>query len=379
MHIVQVVAARIPGADGIGTHALQLGARLEKRGHRVTVMTRSSSWRLEKFEYEGLQIVGVPFLPLYPFHVAVHSVPMKWALSKLEPKPDVVHFHTPLVPAVSGDWPVLTTVHTPMWVDTAWTEGSGPSIWAMKIMGKTTSFWAEKILMKKSTALLAVSESIAEEVRLHYKPKQDIQALWNDVDNDFFSPEPSMVEPRRVLYIGRLAYRKGLFELVESAKQVVQADPNVSYKIVGKGPLEEPLKKRVAELGIGNNVEFCGEAVGRDAVKEHYQKAEITLVPSYYEGCPYTLLEAMSTSNAIVSTTADFTRGILEDGFNSLLVPPKSTVELADATLRLLNDKALCLSLGKAARETVMTKMNPVTNTDKIEAIYSNLVKEFSN
>jgi glycosyltransferase involved in cell wall biosynthesis len=90
-----------------------------------------------------------------------------------------------------------------------------------------------------------------------------------------------------------------------------------------------------------------------------------------------TLLEAMACGKPIVSTYANFTKGLLENKKNALLVTPKSSVELAEATITLLSSEELCKSLGEAARKTILEKMDRESNTNKVEEVYKYAIEKF--
>jgi glycosyltransferase involved in cell wall biosynthesis len=89
------------------------------------------------------------------------------------------------------------------------------------------------------------------------------------------------------------------------------------------------------------------------------------------------LLESMACGKPVVSTNASFSKGILKDGFNAILVKPKSAEELAEATLKILSSPALCTSLGGAARKTAIEKFNADANTNQIEEVYKIAIKRF--
>ena len=125
MHIVMIFSTQLQAVDGIAHHVRGLAERLRCRGHQVTLVTRGGRQRLRRSRHQGFTLVEVPFVPLYPCHVYLHGAFMCRPLVNLWPPPDIVHLHTPLVPPVPRLWPIVTTFHTPMLVDTAYVENIG--------------------------------------------------------------------------------------------------------------------------------------------------------------------------------------------------------------------------------------------------------------
>ena len=369
MHILSVFSTDILG--GIASHIVGLAKRLTERGHKVTLMTRGY-WRGKReFNYEGFRVIKVLFYPLYPFHVYFHGYFVRKAIESLSPQPDLIHLHSPLVPPIPKKWPIVTTFHSPMLLGTANVESFGLQTFLIKLMGRTTSYQIERKLLKISDAIITVSQGVADELRTYYGfTGNHLYPISNVIDTAFYKPASQLPKERKLLYIGRLCYGKGLFELAKSAKLVIKEYPDVKYTLIGAGPLEKKLRETVNKLGLDSNFELCGEVRNKLEIVKHYQQAYAVLIPSYYEGCPMVLLEAMACGKPIIAATAGFERGILDDGINAILVKPKSVEELSRATLQILCSKELCEKLGKAARNTAVEKMNPEINTNQVEEVY---------
>lgn len=367
----------IPPCEGVASHVVDLAKRLKKRGHRIVLMTRSNRWGKVEFEYEGFRVIKVPFYPLYPFHVYCHGCFVLRGIKSLSPQPDLVHLHSPLTPPLPKKWPLVTTFHTSVLVDSTYVENLGLRTLLMKLMGKTTSYWIEKKLLDISDSVITVSQGVGDELRSFYGYRRPLYLLPNVVDTDFYKPSTFNQKKKKLLYIGRLGYRKGLFEIVESAKSVIKDFPDVKYIIVGSGPLRDNVKRAINNNGLGQNFEFCGEIRDNNRILQYYQDAYAVLIPSYYEGLPMVLLEAMACGKPIITTNANFSKGIIENGINALLIEPKSAQGLEKATMKLLSSEELCRSLGRAARKTAVETMDLEANTDKVEEVYELALREW--
>ena len=381
MHIVMIFSTKLPVVDGIAHHVLGLADRLRCRGHQVTLMTRGGRQRLRQSLHRGFTVIEVPFIPLYPFHVYLHGAFIRKPLVDLRPPPDIIHLHSPLVPPPPRLWPIVTTFHTPMVVDTAYVENIGLKTLAIKLMGRTTSYWIEKRLLAISQAVITVSHGVAKELTSYYGyPAVKLYPIVNTIDSRFYHPaiypRPDSTAPR-LLYVGRLAYRKGLLSIVDSAPAVVARYPQAEYFVVGDGPLATRLKKRVADYRLNSHFQFVGNIADPSQIRRHYHQADVVLVPSIYEGLPMTLLEAMSCGKAIIATTADYSHGILSDRVNALLVPPGSVGELAEATAILLGDPDLARRIGTAARRTIVDQFAQDDNTAEVERVYARAIANF--
>jgi glycosyltransferase involved in cell wall biosynthesis len=378
MNIVMLFSTDIPVCEGIGTHVLGLAKRLRARGHHITLMTRGDYRGTSESEYEGFRVIKVAFYPLYPFHVYLHRFAVQKAIGDLGFQPDIIHLHSPLVPCLKKKWPMVTTFHTPMLVDTAYVEDRGLRTILIKLMGKTTSYWIEKKLINMSDALIAVSSNVADELVNHYSIlKDNISVISNIVDVEYFKPDGKASEKKMLLFVGRLAYRKGLFELVRSAGPILRKYPDFKYVLVGDGPLRKDLEKLVERMGLNSNFEFYGEVRDPSKIVSLYQNAWAVMIPSYYESGPITLLEAMACGKAVITTPTGLAQALVEDGVNGLIVSPKSVEELAEATIKILSDKDLCKRLGDMARQTVVEKMNPDKNTEEVINVYNFAINRF--
>jgi glycosyltransferase involved in cell wall biosynthesis len=370
MNILMLFSSSIPVHDGIGSHVLELSKRLRDRGHSITLMPRGDHRNTREFEFEGFQVIKIPYVRLYPFNALLHRSRILKALKNIDPLPDLIHLHSPLVPSLFGIWPTVVTFHCTMLTATTNLENVGLKPFLMSLMGKTIGYWAEKNLLDKSNAVIAVSHSVGNELKQYYAmndPK--LFTILNSIDTAFFNPGAGGRNEKSLLFVGRLVYGKGLFDLVQSATRVVQNFPEIKYTVIGDGPLAEPLKELTDKLGIKNNITFEGVVHDRNRILQYFQKAYAVLIPSYYEGLSMTMLEAMASGKAIITTNANFTKGILNNEANSLLVNPKSPEKLAEATVKLLSSEELCKKLGENARKTV-EDMDSEKQTDKVLEVY---------
>jgi len=146
-----------------------------------------------------------------------------------------------------------------------------------------------------------------------------------------------------VLAVGRLAAQKGFGTLIEAAARWRDISPEPVLVIVGEGPLEEQLKAQAAALGL--TVEFAGL---RTDVPRLLAAAAVFVLPSWWEGQPLVLQEALRAGVPIVATGAGGTPALVgEDA--AVLIPPGDPERLADGVRAVLTDPALAARLRVAA------------------------------
>lgn len=171
------------------------------------------------------------------------------------------------------------------------------------------------------------------------------------------SAPPALDRDPRILYIGRLVPEKGQAVLLEAVAQLASRGHQVEVTLAGDGSLRPALERRAELLGIAPRVSFLG-AVGQDRLRELYEGASIFCLPSFAEGVPVVLMEAMAMGLPVVSTRITGIPELIEDGVSGLLVAPGRADELADRLEWLLSSPSLCRELGDQGREAVLREFD---------------------
>ena len=118
--------------------------------------------------------------------------------------------------------------------------------------------------------------------------------------------------------------------------------------IAGEGPERDELEERARRIDLRGRVTFAG--FQRDVAKL-FQASDLVAIPSFYEGQPFVLLEAMAAGKAVVASNVYGMREAVVDGETGMLVPPGSAVELARALAVLIDDPGLSREMGRRARQ----------------------------
>lgn len=175
-------------------------------------------------------------------------------------------------------------------------------------------------------------------------------------------------EPCRILFLGNLIERKGVSDLIAALAEVNRHAGAWEAVLAGGGD-ENRYRRKAAELGIGEKLQFPGW-VDRDAVFELLDWADMLVLPSYDEGLPLVILEALGFALPVVCTPVGAIPELLHDGEAVLLVPPGNRSALAAAIARLIGQPALRLELGRNGRELYEQRFSLQSFQDNLFAIY---------
>jgi len=170
------------------------------------------------------------------------------------------------------------------------------------------------------------------------------------IDLELFSTPPAPVEPRQdVLFVGRMVNNKGLDRLVDALALLRERGREVSATLIGRGPLREATERRVAEKGLGGQVEFVDWVATATDLADSYRASRVLVCASTCEGGPRVTVEAMACGTPAVSTPVGVMGELLQDRAAGLLCG-FDTESLADAIGHVLEDESRRAEMGAAAR-----------------------------
>ncbi|MGF1644423.1 MAG: glycosyltransferase family 4 protein [Thiotrichales bacterium] len=181
-----------------------------------------------------------------------------------------------------------------------------------------------------------------------------------------FEPNPEVFE---IICVGRLTPAKGQHILVEALRELIAEGRKVRLRLVGDGVDRASLEQQVKSLALRDHVIFEG-AVNQDRIRELYAKADAFSIPSFAEGIPVVLMEAMSMEIPCVTTRITGIPELIRDGIDGLLVAPSDSVELAQAIARLIDDTALRERLAKAGRQRILERYDLANNVDRLATVF---------
>lgn len=144
--------------------------------------------------------------------------------------------------------------------------------------------------------------------------------------------------PYRLLTVGRLTGEKGVGDLLQAVRPLLDAGLDVQLDVVGSGGAQAQLEALAGDLEISDCVVFVGAVPNGPRLFAYYRRADIFVMPSWREGFPRVLFEAAGHSLPIVTTDVGAIPDRMENGIECLMVPAKAPAETAEAIRRLIAD-----------------------------------------
>lgn len=173
-----------------------------------------------------------------------------------------------------------------------------------------------------------------------------------------------------ILFVGRMAGVKGVPLLLNAVKELSKTNDAIVLQLVGDGPERKALEAKSTEMGIEKIVSFLGYQT-QDEVADLMKKADIFALPSFSEGLPVVLMEALASSTPVITTKIAGVAELVEDQVNGLLIDAGDQDGLNYALQTLLNDKAGRQKMGAKGRGVVGAKFNAATEGKRIAGYFS--------
>ena len=178
-----------------------------------------------------------------------------------------------------------------------------------------------------------------------------------------------------LVFVGRLAGVKGVPVLLDALSQIKADMPDLRVTLIGDGPERADLEIRAQDLGLGAVVTFAGYK-SQDEVAETLASADALVLPSFAEGVPVTLMEAMASGLPVLATRVGGISELVEDGISGYLVPPGNVEALAARLRDLLGDPELRTRMGAAGRAKVTADFNQQIEAGRLAQLIVPSAKE---
>ncbi len=192
------------------------------------------------------------------------------------------------------------------------------------------------------------------------------------IDPEVFSPpaERDGAGGLNVLSVGRLVPFKGQGLLIEAVAALVGRGIDARATVVGWGENRPSLESLAAELGVSDRVIFTG-AIGQDGIRGYLESADAFCLPSFAEGVPVSLMEAMAMELPVVSSRIMGIPELIEDGVSGRLIAPGNVEDLIAALEHLAAHPRERRRLGRAGREKVIEQYEIHRSTEQLQTLFS--------
>ena len=345
MRILQLISSE--GVYGAETMLLGLAKSLTSLGHEAVLGVFRNAHRPHTEIADAARLRGL----------AVEIIPcngrVDWAAVRAVQRCikahsiDVVHTHGykgnlyGLAAARQFHAPVIATCHN-------WTDETA----SLRVYR-----YVDYLVLRRFRRIVAVSDAVAALLRTAGIPSSRITTIDNGIDlSPFKTARPKLREEMKekpgmlVGLVGRLTPPKGGEYFLQAAREVLAKIPAALFVLVGEGPERQTLEGLARQLGISRQVVFAGH---RNDMPEVYASLDVLVLPSFNEGLPMTIMEAMASGKPVIATPVGAVPKLITAEQTGLFVNPGDSLGLSAAILRILSDSSFREKLGRNGRAWV--------------------------
>lgn len=292
-------------------------------------------------------IFQIPFLLISEFFTA------RRLIKKI--KPDIIHAHWVIPQGFIAF--LLKKIYKIPYITTA----HAGDVFTIK------SAFLKKIarLVINNAAVCTANSNYTKKTLFELSKNDQIKVIPMGVDLSSFHPNKKddsiknkMVADPLLLFVGRLAPKKGIKYLIKAFPPILKRFPKSKLIIIGEGPEKNKLIELTKNLELNNHILFLG-AISNKILPRYYATADVFICPSIIlksgdtEGLGVVLLEAVASGTAVIGTDVGGIPDIIKNNETGLLVEQKNSVQLAESIIKLLEDKELREKLIKNAQQHV--------------------------
>jgi N-acetyl-alpha-D-glucosaminyl L-malate synthase BshA len=226
---------------------------------------------------------------------------------------------------------------------------------------------------------IAVSKNLALKMISFGVDEDNILILRNAIDTDRFKPINNQKIRKiyninnndiLILFVGYLDTFKGIFELINAFDKIQQDNKNVKLMIVGTGPKKHELKDKITKMNLKNSIIFTGK-LRPDEMHDYYQAADIFTLPSYTEGLPLVVLEAMACGLPVVVSNVGGIPEVINEGENGFLISPKNEEILTKKLIILVKNTQLRNQFAKKSVKIIENEFDINKKINRLINLYN--------
>lgn len=234
-----------------------------------------------------------------------------------------------------------------------------------------TQRWIKKV-MESADVNLVLSQYHKVQMEKRF-PHAVFRVLYNTVK--VCEKNPYHSEVKGILFVGRLGKRKGVYDLLQAVKECDRIlAPAVKLYLCGDGEIRG-VKDAVKKLRLQHRIAHIGWCSTKE-LEQIYAKTMLFVLPSYHEGLPMALLEAMSHGIPCIGSKVDAIPETIEDGRSGLLVQAGDIAGIREAILRLVQDEQLRIQMGQRSYEVIREKFDIRKGMAEVKELYETLTRE---
>ena len=190
-------------------------------------------------------------------------------------------------------------------------------------------------MSKNAKGILSVSQALANKMITLGINANKIEVIYNGVDHHKFNVQTQRpYKNHYLLFVGNLKHDKGVMELLTGFAQISQQHPDLHLVYAGNGVMMASLQSQTAQLKITDRVKFLGN-INHGDVPQWLSHCQALVLPSYHEGVPNVLLEAMACGKPVIATNVGGIPEIIDESICGHLIPPENSHAVASAITAL--------------------------------------------
>lgn len=227
--------------------------------------------------------------------------------------------------------------------------------------------WRLDMKIARARFVVAISHFCRSQLMLLSDPAHwhKLAIVHCGVDPNRYDTGPRKKAGKRILFVGRLAQVKGVPLLLEALASLQKRHPDAYLTLVGDGPDRPALEALSERLGVTDMVKFAGYA-DEAGVAEHLANSDLFVLPSFAEGLPVVLMEAMAARLPVIASQVAGVPELIEDGKSGFLVPAGDMETLIARLDALLTDTAQGLAMGEVGRAKVVADFDAAREAAKL-------------
>ena len=347
-----------PDIGGPSTYVPQIGEKLARRGHEVTVVTLSDHLDHDDTFY-SFRVIRLPRRAFKPWRMERTVV----TVLQLGRRADVLFVNGLALESVLANFVLRKPLVMKVVGDLAWERATGWGWTAddfetfqrrryglrIELLKALRSWWT-----RRADRVIVPSRYLARWVADWGVPAEKIVVIYNAVD-PVDGVEPMSVPlqtPVKAVTVGRLVPWKRIDRLIEALNEISE----LGLVIVGDGPERPQLKRIAQELGVSGRVYFAGQRSKKETLSL-MAACDLFVLNSTYEGLPHTVLEAMALGLPVVATAVGGTPEVVRDGETGLLIHSGNRA-LEKTLFALVTDEKTRQRLGEKAQRWVQEHMS---------------------
>ena len=247
------------------------------------------------------------------------------------------------------------------------------------ILSKANAFWqwAVRFVTRSAGGVGLLSEEERQNFVRAGISGGNLHVVKNAVDWQRFHRDNGVPDrpssPLRLLFIARFIPAKGLLDVLEAVRIILDHGKNVLLDCVGDGPQALEARERAQALGITGNVTFTGYIPERETPL-HYKKADVLVLPTYHqEGFPMSVFQSAAAGLGIITTKARASADYLREPEHCLWVEPKNPGMLAEKIMMLMDHQELLAGMARNNKQLARE-----FSTEKVTAEYLKVFVEIA-